>query len=58
MIARSESLITWERLGPIVRGEDSKDHVLFPRQIDGRFAAWPLAVWKICSILSCTGERK
>ena len=48
MIARSENLITWERLGPIVRGEDNKDHVLFPRRIGGRYAAlhrrWP-HVW-------------
>jgi predicted GH43/DUF377 family glycosyl hydrolase len=33
MIARSTNLITWERIGPIVRGEDNKDHVLFPRKI-------------------------
>ncbi|RME46534.1 MAG: glycosidase [Chloroflexi bacterium] len=39
MIARSENLITWERLGPIVRGEDNKDHVLFPRKIGGRYVA-------------------
>ena len=39
MIARSENLIAWERLGPIVRGEDNKDHVLFPREIRGRYAA-------------------
>ncbi|MFQ5592637.1 MAG: glycosidase [Anaerolineae bacterium] len=39
MIARSENLIAWERLGAIVRGEDNKDHVLFPRRIGGRFAA-------------------
>lgn len=39
MIARSQNLITWERLGPIVRGEDNKDHVLFPRQIGGHYAA-------------------
>jgi len=39
MIARSENLVTWERIGPIVRGEDNKDHVLFPRKIGGRFAA-------------------
>ena len=39
MIARSENLLTWERLGPIVRGEDNKDHVLFPRRFAGRFAA-------------------
>lgn len=39
MIARSENLITWERLGPLVRGEDNKDHVLFPRRIGGRYVA-------------------
>jgi len=39
MIARSDNLITWERLGPIVRGEDNKDHVLFPRRIGGRYVA-------------------
>jgi predicted GH43/DUF377 family glycosyl hydrolase len=39
MIARSHNLITWERLGPIVRGEDNKDHVLFPRQMNGRYVA-------------------
>ncbi|MBN1874363.1 MAG: glycosidase [Anaerolineae bacterium] len=45
MIARSTNLITWEKLDPLVRGEDNKDHVLFPRKIKGRFAAlhrrWP-----------------
>ncbi len=48
MIARSENLITWERVGPIVVGEDNKDHVLFPAKIGGRYAAlhrrWP-QVW-------------
>jgi predicted GH43/DUF377 family glycosyl hydrolase len=48
MIARSTNLITWERLGPMVRGEDNKDHVLFPRKVHGRYAAlhrrWP-NVW-------------
>lgn len=48
MIARSQNLITWERIGPIVRGEDNKDHVLFPRKLGGRFTAfhrrWP-NVW-------------
>lgn len=39
MIARSRNLITWERVGPIVRGEDNKDHVLFPRKINGRYCA-------------------
>ena len=40
MIAVSDNLITWQRLGPIVRGEDNKDHVLFPRKINGRYAAF------------------
>jgi predicted GH43/DUF377 family glycosyl hydrolase len=48
MIARSENLITWQRIGPLVRGEDNKDHVLFPRKIGGRYAAlhrrWP-QIW-------------
>jgi predicted GH43/DUF377 family glycosyl hydrolase len=48
MIAVSENGITWQRLGPIVRGEDNKDHVLFPRKVNGRYAAlhrrWP-NVW-------------
>jgi predicted GH43/DUF377 family glycosyl hydrolase len=48
MIARSQNLIAWQRMGPIVRGEDDKDHVLFPRKIGGCYAAlhrrWP-QVW-------------
>ena len=48
MIAASENGVTWERIGPIVRGEDNKDHVLFPRKVNGRYAAlhrrWP-DVW-------------
>lgn len=40
IIARSQNLIAWQTLGPIVVGEDNKDHVLFPRQIRGRFAAF------------------
>ncbi len=40
MIARSQNLIVWERMGPIVRGEHNKDHVLFPERIGGRFAAF------------------
>jgi predicted GH43/DUF377 family glycosyl hydrolase len=39
MVARSRNLVTWERLAPIVRGEDNKDHVLFPRRVGGRYAA-------------------
>ncbi|NLG71902.1 MAG: glycosidase [Chloroflexi bacterium] len=48
MVARSTNLFTWERLGPLVRGEDNKDHLLFPRRLNGKFAAlhrrWP-NVW-------------
>ena len=48
MIACSQNLITWERMGSFVVGEDNKDHVLFPRKINGRYAAlhrrWP-NVW-------------
>ena len=48
MIAVSDNLITWERLGFIVRGENNKDHALFPRRINGRYASlhrrWP-NVW-------------
>lgn len=40
MIARSSNLITWERIGPIVVGEDNKDHVLFPRKIGARYVAF------------------
>jgi predicted GH43/DUF377 family glycosyl hydrolase len=39
MIARSDNLVTWERLGALVHGEDNKDHVLFPRKINGRYVA-------------------
>lgn len=48
MIAVSDNLISWERLGSIVRGEDNKDHVLFPRRINGRYVALhrrPPQVW-------------
>ncbi len=39
MIARSANLLTWERLAPIVQGEDNKDHVLFPKKLKGEFVA-------------------
>ena len=48
MIAVSNNLITWEPLGPIVQGEDNKDHVLFPRRINGQYIALhrrPPQVW-------------
>lgn len=38
MIAKSANLISWKRIGPVVRDEDNKDHVLFPRRIGGAFA--------------------
>ena len=40
MLARSDNLITWQIIGPLVKGEFNKDHVLFPRQINGRYAAF------------------
>ena len=45
MIAKSENGIQWEKIGPVITGEDNKDHLLFPRQIGGRYALlhrrWP-----------------
>jgi len=37
-LARSQNLITWERLGIVLPDEDNKDHVLFPEKIGGRYA--------------------
>jgi predicted GH43/DUF377 family glycosyl hydrolase len=48
MFARSRNLIAWERIGPLVTGEDNKDHMLFPRRIGGRYVALhrrPPQVW-------------
>jgi len=48
MFARSQNLVDWERLGPLVRGEDNKDHLLFPRRLNGRYVALhrrPPQVW-------------
>jgi predicted GH43/DUF377 family glycosyl hydrolase len=48
MVAVSDNLINWETLGPIVWGEDNKDHLLFPRRINGRYIALhrrPPQVW-------------
>jgi predicted GH43/DUF377 family glycosyl hydrolase len=39
MLARSENMITWEIIGPLVMGETNKDHMLFPVRIKGRYAA-------------------
>jgi predicted GH43/DUF377 family glycosyl hydrolase len=70
MIARSQNLLTWQRLGPIVRGEDNKDHSLFPRRIGGRFVAlhrrrphiWlacsdDLLTWPVADMASIFGPR-
>ena len=40
MIARSQNLVTWERMGPLVTGEDNKDNLLFPRRIKGKYVAF------------------
>ncbi len=48
MISRSTDLLKWERIGPIVKGEDNKDHVLFPEKVNGRYLIThrrPPAVW-------------
>ena len=62
MFARSSNLITWERIGPLVTGEDNKDHVLFPRRINGRYVALhrrPPQVWlaESADLLSWPEER-
>lgn len=48
MFAESTNLLTWQRIGPLVTGEDNKDHVLFPRKIGGRYASFhrrPPGIW-------------
>jgi predicted GH43/DUF377 family glycosyl hydrolase len=48
MFAESTNLITWRRIGPLIVGEDNKDHVLFPRQIGGRYVTLhrrPPSIW-------------
>ncbi|MFN2189931.1 MAG: glycosidase, partial [Candidatus Promineifilaceae bacterium] len=73
MIATSSNLITWDRIGPIVTGENNKDHVLFPRKIRGQFASfhrpWPniwiaysddLSIWlpeKMAKVMSPRPEN-
>ena len=52
MFAESTNLITWQRIGPLIKGEDNKDHVLFPRKITGRYVTFhrrPPAIWVACS---------
>lgn len=48
MFAVSDDLIAWERIGPLVRGEDNKDHALFPARVGGRYLSFhrrPPSVW-------------
>lgn len=40
MLARSLNLISWEIIGPLTVGEFNKDHLLFPRKINGRYVAF------------------
>lgn len=62
-LARSHNLIVWERLGPVIRGEDNKDHVLFPRKIGGRYVMFhrrPPSIWLAYSddLLNWTDHRE
>lgn len=53
MFAESTNLITWRRIGPLVIGEDNKDHVLFPRRIGGRYVSFhrrPPSLWLAYSV--------
>ncbi|HEX2863033.1 MAG TPA: glycosidase [Deinococcales bacterium] len=46
--ATSRDLIRWERLGPLVQGEDNKDHVLFPKKVNGKYLSFhrrPPSIW-------------
>lgn len=48
MIATSQNLLSWQALGPLVSGEDNKDHLLFPRKMNGRYVAFhrrPPNIW-------------
>lgn len=38
--AESRNLISWQRIAPLVVGEDNKDHVLFPCKIKGRYVTF------------------
>lgn len=40
MFARSSNLITWKRIGPLMRDEENKDHLLLPRKINRRYVAF------------------
>ena len=50
--AESQNLINWQRVGDLVRGEDNKDHVLFPRKINGKYFSFHRQPPSICSAVS------
>jgi predicted GH43/DUF377 family glycosyl hydrolase len=62
MYAVSENLITWERLGALLKGEDNKDHALFPAKVGGRYLSFhrrPPSVWLAASPdLRAWGEHR
>jgi predicted GH43/DUF377 family glycosyl hydrolase len=45
MFARSDDLLSWRRIGPLVQGENNKDHFLLPKMLNNHFVAfhrrWP-----------------
>jgi predicted GH43/DUF377 family glycosyl hydrolase len=45
MFAVSDDLLSWRRIGPLVQGENNKDHFLLPKMLKNRFVAfhrrWP-----------------
>jgi predicted GH43/DUF377 family glycosyl hydrolase len=48
MFAESKNLYEWKQIGSLVKGEDNKDHVLFPRRISGRYVSFhrrPPGIW-------------
>jgi len=52
MFAESNNLITWRRLGALVYGEENKDHVLFPKKINGRYFSFHRRPPSICFAFS------
>lgn len=48
MFAESSNLITWSRIAALVKGEDNKDHVLFPKKINGQYISFHRRPPSIC----------
>ena len=40
MFAESSNLITWSRIAALVKGEDNKDHVLFPKKVNDKYISF------------------